>query len=118
MFDKKLFGSRIDPSCRYCAQGTPTQDGLAILCLRRGVMGPTTLPQVPVRPPSAGPGDRIPPCRSFPVPISSCKCCYGPQKGVPDLKRLLSCLAAVMLAAALIRSRAKADVPVPSDVVA
>lgn len=40
MFGKKLFGSRIDPCCRYCGYGTPTQDGLAVLCTRCGVMSP------------------------------------------------------------------------------
>jgi hypothetical protein len=42
VFEKKLFGSRIDPSCRYCGHGTPTQDGAAVLCGRRGVMSPTS----------------------------------------------------------------------------
>ena len=36
----QLFSPKIESSCRYCEYGTPTKDGGAILCARRGVVAP------------------------------------------------------------------------------
>lgn len=40
MFKQKLFGNNIEPSCSYCEFGTFTQDRLAVLCAKRGVVTP------------------------------------------------------------------------------
>ena len=34
------FGKRIEPRCKYCANGRPSIDGVNILCPRRGVVTP------------------------------------------------------------------------------
>lgn len=33
-----LFGARIEPDCRYCANGKKSRDGLYILCCEKGVL--------------------------------------------------------------------------------
>ena len=38
MFKPKLFGNNIEPSCAYCEHGTPTQDTMAILCEKCGIV--------------------------------------------------------------------------------
>ncbi len=41
MFGKSpLFGSRIEPACRYCAHARESTDGRMILCQHRGVTAP------------------------------------------------------------------------------
>ncbi len=41
MFGKRsLFGSRIEPACRYCGHGRESADGRMILCPHQGVTAP------------------------------------------------------------------------------
>lgn len=40
MFKKKLYGTKIAPSCSYCIYGTPASDRKMIFCRRRGVVSP------------------------------------------------------------------------------
>lgn len=39
MPDKRLFQSKIDPRCSYCARGALLEEG-QVLCPRKGVMDP------------------------------------------------------------------------------
>lgn len=36
----RFFSAKLEPSCGYCENGTPTQDGSVILCTRQGVVSP------------------------------------------------------------------------------
>lgn len=41
MFGKRpLFGSRIEPACRYCRHARESTDGRMILCIQQGVVAP------------------------------------------------------------------------------
>ncbi|MCI9508888.1 MAG: hypothetical protein HFF10_03970 [Angelakisella sp.] len=41
MFGKRpLFGSRIEPACRYCTHARENTDGRMILCQHQGVVAP------------------------------------------------------------------------------
>ncbi|MBQ2756342.1 MAG: hypothetical protein IJF27_06675 [Oscillospiraceae bacterium] len=38
MKTKKLFGKNIEPSCIYCSNGTLTQNGDMIMCIKKGMV--------------------------------------------------------------------------------
>lgn len=40
LFRKKMYGSKIAPSCSYCRYGTAAADGRMIYCRVRGVVSP------------------------------------------------------------------------------
>lgn len=40
IWKKKLYGSKIAPSCSYCKYGSPAADGKMVFCRKRGIVSP------------------------------------------------------------------------------
>jgi len=60
MATERLFGNRISPACKYCAEGLFDTRGKSVLCPRNGVVDPNfkcrhffynPLSRIPKRPP-------------------------------------------------------------------